>query len=619
MITFKEKCQELKHYHCRGCRMVSLNMKIDKKGYCSSCSSRPSRDFLLENKLLPIWYDEGVPQYTVPVELSNLTHAEKMLIQRVSPMVPLHHIKNGVFGLSGHVCAFEQEIKEMVTILPRFGRDTTVIRVLQQIRAEVGSTESMPKAFKVRKREVIIALNWLKKFNKEYADIVIDESRLDWIKGEEGNLDVHAICTPEMKTKIDDKNTNADMGPNSNQCLQPQVQGDNINCYGYIPDGGPGILSPNDNQINNELQRAIHQSPNKQEDVMEWPQVSDMPVSEFADTRIFARAFPWLFPGGYGDIKDFNNADANLGSWGKRLLYYEDGRFAKDKLFEFFCMNYIIRHRNSSSGKFFIDCFQRDVPDTLEELKKTIQTGDMSFVNHLTYWNKRIKGSNPYWFQKRSEVYTWINEHMQLNHGAPTFFITLSCAEYFWPDVIDLLKERLKFTNENIDDIYVGSPKLIQLVNDYTIVIQEYFQKRVELWLETVGKGIFDIKHYWIRYEFAPGRGQIHAHLLAIPNNHDIYIECHQLLKQDNGQSLRATTMSEWAASKFGLTCCVDNGFNDRDTAISNSSIQIRFKDVNNTTDDILKDGFRLLHACQQHACSDFCMKKGNKKRYVKI
>ena len=97
--------------------MVSLNLKIDKKGCCCSCSSRPSRNFQLENKVLPIWYDEEVPQYTVLVELSNLTH-RKMLIQRVSPMVPLHHIKNGVFGLSGHVCAFEQEIKEMVTILP---------------------------------------------------------------------------------------------------------------------------------------------------------------------------------------------------------------------------------------------------------------------------------------------------------------------------------------------------------------------------------------------------------------------------------------------------------------------------------------------------------------------
>ena len=127
-------------------------------------------------------------------------------------------------------------------------------------------------------------------------------------------------------------------------------------------------------------------------------------------------------------------------------------------------------------------------------------------MNHLTYWNKRIKGSNPYWFQKRAELHCWINEHMQLGNGPPAFFITLSCAEHFWPDVMRLFKDRLQFTDFDLDTIYVGSPSLQQLINDCTIAIQEYFQRRVELWLSTVGKEIFDIKHCWARCEFAPGR-----------------------------------------------------------------------------------------------------------------
>ena len=48
-------------------------------------------------------------------------------------------------------------------------------------------------------------------------------------------------------------------------------------------------------------------------------------------------------------------------------------------------------------------------------------------------------------------------------------------------------------------------PMFLQTVNDFANVIQEYFQERVVSWLDTVGKAIFDIKHYWIRYEFAPG------------------------------------------------------------------------------------------------------------------
>ena len=52
-----------------------------------------------------------------------------------------------------------------------------------------------------------------------------------------------------------------------------------------------------------------------------------------------------------------------------------------------------------------------------------------------------------------------------------------------------------------------------------TIVIQEYFQERVRKWPATVGKHVFKIKHYWLRYEFAPIRGQIHCHMLAITEN----------------------------------------------------------------------------------------------------
>ena len=248
-----------------------------------------------------------------------------------------------------------------------------------------------------------------------------------------------------------------------------------------------------------------------------WPAIQDAPVSEYGPTRIFARAFPWLFPGGFGDIKDFPRSELAAADWGRRLLFYEDGRFAKDKIFSFFALNYTVRHRNASGGKFFVDHFQHNVPDTLEELQDNISQGDTSFVNNLTHYNKKIKGSTPYWFQKKHEVYAWINQHVELGNGAPMFFITLSCAGYFWPDVIDLLKERMELAGEDTSKCYLNSPHLVQLANNYAIVIQEHFQKRVVTWLETVGKDIFGIKHYWIRYEFAPGRGQIHAHYWLFP------------------------------------------------------------------------------------------------------
>ena len=75
------------------------------------------------------------------------------------------------------------------------------------------------------------------------------------------------------------------------------------------------------------------------------------------------------------------------------MLYYKDGRFAADKIFSFFALNYITRKRNNSSGKWFVEKFQEDCATTLDELKDRIAKGDTKFVNGLTYWNKRVKGS----------------------------------------------------------------------------------------------------------------------------------------------------------------------------------------------------------------------------------
>ena len=82
-----------------------------------------------------------------------------------------------------------------------------------------------------------------------------------------------------------------------------------------------------------------------------------------------------------------------------------------------------------------------------------------------------------------------------------------------WPDIKRLITDRFHVAGLDIPDL---DKSYVQLVNDYTLVVQEYFQERVKIWLSTIGTKIFHIKHYWLRYEFAPSRGQIHAHILAI-------------------------------------------------------------------------------------------------------
>jgi hypothetical protein len=48
------------------------------------------------------------------------------------------------------------------------------------------------------------------------------------------------------------------------------------------------------------------------------------------------------------------------------------------------------------------------------------------------------------------------------------------------------------------------------------LFVNEYFMRRAKSFMSTVAKTALDIEHYWGCVEFAPGRGAIHLHIVAI-------------------------------------------------------------------------------------------------------
>jgi hypothetical protein len=292
--------------------MVGLFVKTNKNGFCSSCSRRKDKNYLLKEDALPVWYKtkedakrKHNPQYHVPHELKDLEMAECLLIQRLSPVVPLYHIKNGTMGLTGHTCAFEQDVKGFANRLPRGQDDVSIIKILRSMKTEIGNNSaSKIKPYKVRRYKVIKALEWLQKHNPEYHDIEIDASQLDWMNGNVDYIGGTVIeSEEELLTAQDDTAENADIGPAPNQAAAP-LEGDNIKEFAYIDTKGTGKISADDARINNVLRNAARSSPKAHEIAMEWPKEAMTPVCEYT-TRVFVNAFPWLFPGGIGDVKDF--------------------------------------------------------------------------------------------------------------------------------------------------------------------------------------------------------------------------------------------------------------------------------------------------------------------------
>ena len=181
--------------------------------------------------------------------------------------------------------------------------------------------------------------------------------------------------------------------------------------------------------------------------------------------------------------------------------------------------------------------------------------------------------------------------------------MTLSCAEYHWKDIERLIKERMQMGGLDPD---LFDTNRVKFINQYTLVVQEYFQERVKLWLNTVGKKLFKIKHYWLRFEFAPSRGQIHAHLIIIT---DHMKELEQIFKLKDNQKSQAEFIHEWLSKSFHVTARTETPTSQ----VEEDNIQTTHpstKYFSNIMDNIKEDKLKCQLLLQNHKCSKYCMRK---------
>jgi hypothetical protein len=167
-------------------------------------------------------------------------------------------------------------------------------------------------------------------------------------------------------------------------------------------------------------------------------------------------AFPWLFPGGTGGFMSGPNPRPAIKDWMKKTMLYMDGRFEQDRLWAFFALNFSSRQYNQSSGNFYVKGFYENGPKTLEELQMQITAGNLEWLDRITYFSQNVMGSAAYWRARKREVFAWINHHLEKGNGVPTFFITLSCAEYHWTDIERLIKDKCCISGIDLPDFSNG-------------------------------------------------------------------------------------------------------------------------------------------------------------------
>jgi hypothetical protein len=450
-IEFETRCNEMKHRLCVRCHSVSLQFQtsselIESQFTCQECK-KSNNWTAFGNSMLPVWYDEhGHVQYHVPSELSSLREGEKLLIQQVAVYVPLQHLMYGQVGARGHIVSFPQNISSVCKTLPRLPDGVTVIRVIKRFKLSDGEISS--KSFSIRKRVVLEALWWLKRFNRQYSDIDICEDNLNWItNGDEQELPM-PCCEEPIDPKTSVEAENEDLGPSPEQIAdQLQHADDPIEpCYGVSSEFNSNKPKQKDKTVIEALKKAEMQgrmlSIDDDGTAIHFPYVSPEPVCEYTETYLFEYAFPWLFPGGTGGYMSGPNPKPKLREWLRKMAMYKDCRFDHDRLWAFFALNYMTRHNNQGSGNFFVKSFFENGPKNLEQLQEHISAGKLEWLDRITYFSQCVPGSSAYWRSKRREVFAWINYHVEKGNGVPTFFITLSCAEYHWRDIERLVQDR---------------------------------------------------------------------------------------------------------------------------------------------------------------------------------
>ena len=137
-------------------------------------------------------------------------------------------------------------------------------------------------------------------------------------------------------------------------------------------------------------------------------------------------------------------------------------------------------------------------------------------------------------------IHSWIKHYIAHGAGPSTLFIAMSCAKYHCPDIERLLNDRFYFPcvgNRLKKDQNNNGVSTVTNVNNYTIVVREYFQKAIKNWRNTVGKNVFKINHYLVRFKYAPSRGQIHAHVLVIMDHNTLFKGAMNALKSTKNMS----------------------------------------------------------------------------------
>ena len=139
-----------------------------------------------------------------------------------------------------------------------------------------------------------------------------------------------------------------------------------------------------------------------------------------------------------------------------------------------------------------------------------------AFTNKLLYFGANLRGTAQYCHQRRRELRAFVEFMVNEKHGLSSFFMTGSCAEFYFPPLKRLLEEYILQSSGEEVNLAENSNARFKAIQENTHVVVSYFDLRTQSYHDLkVLKAVFGVSDYWYRYEFARSRGEIHWHQLS--------------------------------------------------------------------------------------------------------
>jgi ATP-dependent DNA helicase PIF1 len=478
---------------CQRCRERWFSMRL-RAGICHSCSLRDKAGcspFLMsvENNM-----DPGDILAHLPV----LTQIEEMIIARSHVQMMVHRVRGHQYHYSGHCVSFMQNIIRTVDILPNLPSelDIIILRPSDQIvTADVRYQRQYRTDFRVRRSAVLTWLRFLKRNHQDYAYITISDQRID-------QLPVDADVSNLIQTVIDDTDVltdvpaaTDDISPPNSQSMVPDLNTDlterEIILNGLTTTREPDGLFP---------------------DGLPAPVIRNTPLDEAAGAdRLFAMAFPTLYPTGKADFNEPRIRKVSLKEYARHLLCFTDGRFGRHPRWRFLVFNILMRRKAGASARFYVS----KVPDmkglTREELAELLQKTD-TILPTIVRQGSSLIGTRPYWKNRSNTLMA------QARFLCPTtapVFITFSAADMQWQDLHRHFPgyQEAVTADETARKLWIWN-----MVQQQPHIIANYLTLRFQNFLTHVLKPLFNLTDFWYRSEWqARGSGHFHC-LFWIPD-----------------------------------------------------------------------------------------------------